>query len=220
MSGKVTIRPFGERAYLVELGNRLDDDTSDRVRALHRLVQEARKTEPAIGASVPAYTSVLVPFDAETMPPDEVRCALEAMAADASEAPDRCEPELVEIEVRYGGDDGADLDEVSERTGLSPERVIEVHTRPTYRVHMLGFAPGFAYLGPLPESIRLPRRSEPRMRVPAGSVAIAAAQTAVYPFSTPGGWHLIGHTGATFWDGSAAEPSRLQPGDQVHFVAV
>ncbi|MFV2065082.1 MAG: allophanate hydrolase subunit 1, partial [Chloroflexota bacterium] len=113
-----------------------------------------------------------------------------------------------------------DLEEVAARTGLSVEAVVDAHSGTTYRVFMLGFAPGFAYLGTLPASLQLPRRAEPRLRVPSGSVAIAAAQTAVYPHSTAGGWHLLGRTDTVLWDRSAEPPARLRPGDRVRFVPV
>jgi KipI family sensor histidine kinase inhibitor len=122
------------------------------------------------------------------------------------------------IAVRYGGDAGPDLDAVAERTGLTPSAVVELHASVTYLVHMLGFAPGFAYLGTLPAALELPRRAEPRTHVPAGSVAIAGRQTAVYPFATPGGWHLIGRTDEPMWDPGADPPARLRPGMRVRFV--
>ena len=103
-------------------------------------------------------------------------------------------------------------------TELAPDYVIEQHAAATYHVYLLGFAPGFAYLGPLPEPLRVPRRAEPRVRVPAGSVAIAGAQTAVYPHVTPGGWHIIGRSESVLWDPASSEPARLRPGDRVQFV--
>jgi KipI family sensor histidine kinase inhibitor len=125
----------------------------------------------------------------------------------------------IEIPVRYGGDDGPDLEGVAGRLGLASDAVVALHAGTTYRVFMLGFAPGFAYLGTLPAELSLPRRTEPRPSVPAGSVAIAARQTGVYPVATPGGWHLIGRTEVTLWDPSAEPPARLAPGDRVRFVA-
>ncbi|CAN5664833.1 hypothetical protein BH23CHL8_BH23CHL8_25590 [soil metagenome] len=120
--------------------------------------------------------------------------------------------------MRYGGPDGPDLEAVARATGLTSDRVIELHAGTGYRVLMLGFAPGFAYLGTLPAGLELPRRPEPRLRVPAGSVAIAGRRTAVYPFATPGGWHLLGRTDATLWDPTSDPPHRLRPGDRVRFV--
>jgi len=112
------------------------------------------------------------------------------------------------------------LAEVAERTGLSRAEVIRRHTDPTYDVHFLGFVPGFAYLGPLDPALVLPRRAAPRRRVPAGTVAIAGAQTGVYPLETPGGWHLIGHTDAVLFDPARDPPNLLAAGDRVRFSPV
>ncbi|HLB54334.1 MAG TPA: 5-oxoprolinase subunit PxpB, partial [Gemmatimonadales bacterium] len=121
------------------------------------------------------------------------------------------------IPVRY---DGPDLEEVSARTSLTREEVIRRHTAPEYLVYLLGFAPGFGYLGDLDPALILPRRSAPRTRVPAGSVAIAGAQTAVYPLETPGGWHLIGRTTLSLFDPRRDPPALLAPGDRVRFEAL
>ena len=127
---------------------------------------------------------------------------------------------LVEVPVRYGGADGPDLDEVARLHDLRAEDVVEIHAGAEYDAFFLGFAPGFAYLGPLPASIVTPRLDVPRPRVPAGSVAIAGAQTAVYPTETPGGWRLIGRTDARLWDASRQEPALIRPGDRVRFVPI
>ena len=128
------------------------------------------------------------------------------------------ESRLVEIPVRYGGEFGPDLPDVARHTGLTPERVIEMHAAAEYLVYFLGFAPGFAYLGGLPPELATPRLSAPRKRVPAGSVAIGGNQTGVYPIESPGGWRIIGHTDAKLFDPSAAEPVLLRMGDRLRFV--
>jgi KipI family sensor histidine kinase inhibitor len=125
---------------------------------------------------------------------------------------------VIEIGVHYGGDDGPDLKAVAEWARCSPEEVIERHAARTYRVYMLGFVPGFSYMGRVDERIAAPRRRVPRDRVPAGSVGIAGEQTGVYPIATPGGWQLIGRTDAVMFDADRAQPSLLQPGDEVRFV--
>lgn len=124
---------------------------------------------------------------------------------------------VVEIPVAY---DGADLAEVAARCGLTPAEVVQRHTAPTYTAAFAGFAPGFVYLEGLDPALVLPRRAEPRTRVPAGSVAIAADHAAVYPRESPGGWHLLGRTGAVMFDAEADPPALVQPGDRVRFVAV
>ncbi len=122
---------------------------------------------------------------------------------------------VVEIPVVY---DGADLEDVARATGLDPDEVVTRHSGASYRVDFCGFAPGFAYLGGLDESLWLPRRSTPRIRVPAGSVAIASEYSAIYPGVSPGGWHLIGSTSTQVWDVDRDPPALLEPGTDVRFV--
>ncbi len=129
-------------------------------------------------------------------------------------------PRLVTIPVRYGGGEGPDLEDVARRTGLEPLQVIERHAGSLYEVRFLGFTPGFAYLGPLDPSLVCPRLDRPRRSVPAGSVAIAADQTAVYPASTPGGWRLIGRTDAVLFDAARDPMSLLAIGDRVRFEPI
>ena len=124
---------------------------------------------------------------------------------------------LVEIPVRY---DGQDLDEVAKLTGLSKSKVIELHSSTTFTAAFAGFAPGFMYCVGLPEVLQLPRRSTPRVKVPAGSLAMADTYTAIYPLNSPGGWNLIGTTDVQMFDASAQQPSLLLPGDRVRFVPV
>jgi inhibitor of KinA len=125
---------------------------------------------------------------------------------------------VVELSVRYGGEDGPDLAVVAEWAGCTASDVIERHASRTYRVYMLGFVPGFAYLGRVDTTIAAPRHRVPRERVPAGSVGIAGEQTGVYPIATPGGWQLIGRTDAVMFDSGRETPSLLQPGDLVRFI--
>ena len=128
--------------------------------------------------------------------------------------------EAIEIPVCYGGEFGPDLDAVATHCGLEPAEVSARHAAGDYRVAMLGFMPGFAYLLGLDESLHMPRRASPRTRVPAGSVAIGGAQTGIYPRELPGGWQLIGRTPLTLFDPSQAEPALLRPGQRVRFRAI
>lgn len=165
---------------------------------------------------VPAYTALAVYFDRHLTSFASVASAIPRLveSGDIAEAEDS---RVIEIPVVYNGPDVA---EVAERTGLQQDEVIARHCSRTYRAYMMGFAPGFAYLGDLDEALVLPRRSEPRVRVPAGSVAIAGAQTAVYPLSTPGGWHLIGTTALSMFDARRDPPALVRAGDTVRFVEV
>ena len=214
------LTPFGERAFLVELGDGIDVALNARVHALAAELDVHRDAQPGLGQPVPAYASLLVPFDPALVQAADVALLLGDVAHAVLEASpgEASLGALLEIPVRYGGEDGPDLADVASRTGLTEAEVIDLHAGPAYHVFMLGFAPGFAYLGPLPEALRLPRRPEPRLRVAKGSVAIAAGQTAVYPHETAGGWHVIGRTDLVLWDPASAEPVRVHPGDRVRFV--
>ena len=219
------IVPFGDEALLVVFGDEIDPVTNERAHALAgRIAALAAKDDPVWGVPVAGYASVLVPFDA-ALSTGEATARLapivEAAEATVEEgAPEAGERKPLPIAVRYGGEDGPDMAAVAERTGLTPAQVVDAHASTVYRVYLLGFVPGFAYLGVLPPELVLPRREEPRVRVPRGSVAIAARQTAVYPSETPGGWHLIGRSDATLWDIDRQPPALLEPGQQVRFVPV
>jgi KipI family sensor histidine kinase inhibitor len=130
------------------------------------------------------------------------------------------EPTIVELHVVYGGDDGPDLDSVAEHAGLSAQEVIDIHSGIDYHVYMIGFAPGFPYLGGLDEHIATPRLKTPRISVPAGSVGIAESQTGVYPNASPGGWQLIGRTAVPLFDVTKPSPSLITPGTKVRFISV
>lgn len=204
------VQPMGEAALLIECA--LDD-----VAEANAHVLALAEALPAEWHPLPAIRSVSVRFDPLRYSYEEVRDRIRSALAQA--APDkRSSGRQVTIPVRYGGADGPDLEEVASRLGLTPNEVIARHTARPWRVLMIGFAPGFPYIGPLPSSLSLPRRATPRAAVPAGSVAIAAGMTGIYPSSLPGGWHLIGRTEIALFDPARTPPALLQPGDHVQFV--
>ena len=221
----VRIAPMGESALLVVLGDVIDRGLAARARAIAAAI-EAASGSGSFGRTVPAYASVLVPFDPLSLSVAEATEAVAAIvdttASGAATATDagRGDGRLVEVPVRYGGAEGPDLEDVARLHGLRPSDVVELHASAEYEAFFLGFAPGFAYLGPLPASLVTPRLDVPRPRVPAGSVAIAAEQTAIYPTDTPGGWRLIGRTDLRPWDVSRDPPALILPGDRVRFVPV
>ncbi|HEX2010691.1 MAG TPA: 5-oxoprolinase subunit PxpB, partial [Roseateles sp.] len=129
-------------------------------------------------------------------------------------------PRAIEIPVCYGGDYGPDLEDVAQRCGLSSERVIALHLESAHRVYMLGFAPGFPFIGGLNPQLAMPRRTTPRTHIPPGSVAIARAQTCIYPLETPGGWNILGRTPVRLFEAGAAPPCLLGPGDAIRFVRI
>jgi inhibitor of KinA len=217
------LEPLGDRAVLVRLGDRVEEGTHRRVRALCDRLEAARV--PGVVDVVPAFASVALHLDPAALRPDgsPVPAALAAALEAALEEP-LVSPEppsrVVELPVRYGGEAGPDLEEVARRAGLSPEEAVALHAGAEYRVHALGFLPGFPYLGGLPERLATPRRATPRERVPAGSVAIGGSQAGVYPFASPGGWNVIGHTPLRLFRPEADPPALLRVGDRVRFVPV
>ncbi|MBN1811960.1 MAG: 5-oxoprolinase subunit PxpB [Anaerolineae bacterium] len=207
----------GDAALVIEFGDEIDLEINRRVHALARALAESPPS--GLGEAVPTYRSLLVHYDPLRLSHTEVK-SLVAEALQACEEAAPPEPRLIEIPTVYGGERGPDIGFVAEHNGLSVEEVIRLHSGATYTVYMLGFTPGFPYLGGLPDALATPRLETPRQRVPAGSVGIAGAQTGVYPLTTPGGWRLIGWTPVALFDPTRTPPALLQPGDRVRFVPV
>lgn len=205
------LHPLGDAAALVELGARVDTSLNTRAIGLAAALRKRRGVREAI----PGYASVTVHYEPEQVAFEQLRVTVRNLvrARPAPPVPGR----LHRIPVTY---DGPDLEDAARALGLGVSELVRLHSAPTYRVFMVGFVPGWAYLGPLPEALRLPRRSVPRTLVPAGSVAIAGAQTGVYPLPTPGGWHLIGRTDLPMFVPDADPPLLLRTGDRVKFFAV
>jgi KipI family sensor histidine kinase inhibitor len=183
-----------------------------RVRAAARRIRELQLR--SVIDVVPAYTSLAIYFDGSSAAFESMVDAI-APVLRSNDVLTEESTSSIEVPVYY---DGPDLVEVAERTGLSVEEVIRRHSDRSYRAYATGFQPGFAYLGELDPALVLPRRAEPRLRVRAGSVAIAGLQTAVYPLETPGGWHLIGETPLRMFDAERTPPSLIRAGDIVRFV--
>lgn len=209
-------RALGDCALTVELGEGIDPELAARVRALDH---ELRERPPrGLVESVPTFRSLLVVIDpTQTTLPDVERQLVERLEAPLPEAP---ETHAHVIPVAYGGEAGPDLLELAERAAIPPDRVVALHAAGEYTALMLGFAPGFAYLGLLDPRLDLPRRATPRPRVPAGSVATANRLTAVYPAATAGGWHLLGRTDVRLFDPTRDPPALIAPGDRVRFAPV
>ena len=217
----VRIEALGDGALLVTLGDAIDNTLNAQAHAIAGAVDRLRATDRRFGRAVPAYASVLVPFDPVAVVPDEARNTVLSLLAELP--PDQATDdhgEVIEIPVRYGGVDGPDLADVAAHNDIGPDDVVALHSGTEYRTFFLGFAPGFAYLGPLPPQIAMPRLATPRERVPAGSVGIAGPQTGVYPFAMPGGWRIIGRTDVAMWDLGRTPPSLVGPGDRVRFVPI
>lgn len=215
MSEFPRVLPFGDRALVVEFQEVLSPEVNGRVRALARRLADV----PGVAETVPTFRSVMIVLDPDTGSPDAVGSAALELARSTPAVPSGS-PRVIEVPVAYGGDHGPDLAAVADAAGLAAEDVVRIHSRGEYLVYMLGFAPGFPYLGTLDERIWVPRLETPRLRVPAGSVGLADALTGIYPSQTAGGWRLIGRTPLRTYDPLDPDPILFHPGDRVRFVPV
>jgi inhibitor of KinA len=211
------IVPAGDSALIVEFEERIDAAVNARTIACAAAIQRASLA--GIRDVVPTYRSLAIYFDPLRTDSDAL---MERVTHEAEHAvaPDGAPPPPVRIPVCYGGEFGPDLHAVASFAHLSPDEVVRVHSSAIYRVFMLGFVPGFAYLGLVDERIAMPRHSTPRIRVPAGSVGLAGVQTGIYPAETPGGWQLIGRTPVRPFDPARAQPFLMKAGDAVEFYPI
>jgi inhibitor of KinA len=217
------IIPLGDTALLLELGDKIDEKTHLRVQSACRALEAVPL--PGVSECVPAYTSVTVFYNPVKVvqagaPATEIAEWLQARVAERIKNPPKMEKlklRTVYVPVCYGGEHGPDLAAVAKHAKLSPEEVIKRHSKAEYAVYLIGFAPGFPYLGGLPKELAAPRHAKPRMTVPPGSVGIAGDQTGIYPLSTPGGWNLIGRTPLRLFRPQEDPPVLLRAGDRVRF---
>ncbi|MGB1748221.1 MAG: 5-oxoprolinase subunit PxpB [Dehalococcoidia bacterium] len=219
MTDSPKILPAGDSAVLVEFGEVIDPDVNSRVYALFDSVEKSLGDK--VIEMIPTYRSLLVVYNPIEITigemSDQVGGLLDGIQGESDSSVTR---EIIELPVVYGGEDGPDLYHVAEHAGISPQEVIDIHSGTGYLVYMIGFAPGFPYLGGLDERIACPRLTTPRVKVPAGSVGIAESQTGVYPNASPGGWQLIGRTAVPLFDVQRENPSLIKPGAEVRFVPV
>lgn len=210
------IYPISEQALTIAFSDHISEAANRQVLQLHHRLQSA--PFPGFIESVPAYGSLTIYFS-EAINSREVKAILnELCEADGDLKAGEMREHL--IPVCYSPEYGSDLQEVSEFTRLSTEEIVQLHTSLTFRVYMIGFVPGFAYMGILPPELEMPRRKTPRLEVPAGSVAIAGLQTGIYPARIPGGWNIIGRTPWKLFDKNANPCSRLSAGDLVRFESI
>ena len=215
MPSKPRIIPLGDASVLIQLGEEIDLAVNRRVHALAALV-EASSVQGII-ETVPAYATLLMQYDPLLISFTRVRDFLREKISQVEETTSR-KPRHVEVPMRYGGEYGIDLESVARRLHLQIEDVIRLHTQRTYTVFMMGFTPGFPYMGKLDDVLVMPRLETPRTHVPAGTVAIAGSQTGIYPIESPGGWQLIGWTKLKLFDPHSKTPFLFSPGDDVKFV--
>ncbi|PYO53114.1 MAG: allophanate hydrolase [Candidatus Rokuibacteriota bacterium] len=206
--------PAGDLAMSVELGEEISAEVNTRVRALEYLVDQ--KGLPGVVETVPSYRSLLVYYDPSVVGYDAL-CA--QLAALAEQATTTAMPPAREVELPccYEGELGTDLEAAAARLGLSVDELVRLHAGAEYLVYFIGFTPGLPYMTGAPERLTIPRLDTPRVKVPAGSVAIGGTQCCIYSVESPGGFWLLGRTPVRLYDPAAAEPILLRPGDRVRF---
>jgi KipI family sensor histidine kinase inhibitor len=212
--------PAGDQAITVEFGDEIDLEVNQRVYSFADSVDAAEL--PGVVETVPSYRSVLVQYDVRATSFAELRPSLLELLERPLATPGEEDAggEVFELPVVYGGEEGPDLDDVAEHAGMAADQVVEIHSSTAYRVYMLGFAPGFPYLGGMDPRIACPRLSTPRVRIAAGSVGIAESQTGVYPTASPGGWRIIGRTPVPLFTPETVPPVAILPGRYIQFVSV
>ncbi len=211
------ISPSGDRSVSIEFENFISPEINGKVRSLLHALDEKQFTW--IIDLVPSYRSLLVSYDPNLISIEDVNNTLLPLCNVAPKI-DNDSSQLIEIPVAYGGSRGPDLEFVSNYHGLDPETIIATHSNPIYQVYMLGFSPGFPYLGGMPKNIATPRLESPRKQVPAGSVGIANQQTGIYPSVSPGGWRVIGQTPLHLFDPNRNPPAIFSAGDRLRFVPI
>lgn len=207
----------GDAALVVELPARIDPVINARLVALADAVRS--QCGSSVKDAVVGYCTLTIYFDPFCVDPQWLEGEVRGIVSDADTTA-QSEGRRLEVPVCYGGELGPDLEDVAERIGATGEEVVALHASREYRVYVVGFVPGFAYMGTVDERLALPRRASPRTRVPAGSVAIAAGQTGIYPMETPGGWHILGRTPLRPFDPRRPQPVLFRPGDLVRFVPI
>lgn len=213
----VKILTVGDSSILIQFGNAIDPDINARIAATVALIKE-QHIEGVVDI-IPAFCSLLINYDPRVISYDRMRERMEKILS-MEIAADARKKRVYEIPVCYGGTYGPDLATIAEHAGLSEQEVIDIHSSTDYLIYMLGFLPGFTYLGGLDERIHTPRLANPRIRIPAGSVGIGGSQTGIYPMDSPGGWQLMGMTPVKTYDPEREVPILVEAGEYIRFVPV
>lgn len=208
--------PMGDTALTIEFATNVERETSRRILALDRRVAEAALA--GIVETIPTFRSLTVHYDPLVWKPSDLEAELQGLVAGLTSIEDS--PRTWHIPVCYDPEFGLDLDDVARSRELSVDEVVRLHSDATYLVYMIGFLPGLPYMGDIAPAIDLPRRLDPRVRVPRGSVSIAVGLTIVYPLESPGGWHILGRTPVPLFTLEREPPTLLAPGDSVRFIAI
>jgi len=206
-------KPLGDSAILVELGDEINSIINQRVHLLNALLQNTN----GILETVPAYCTLLIHYDPLNFSFHQIKTLVEEKMNQLNKMNQET-ARRHEVKVRYGNASNSDIEIVASSKNISIADVIQIHTEKEYRIYMMGFTPGFPYMGILDERLNMPRLQTPRTLVRAGSVAIAGAQTGIYPLDSPGGWHIIGWTSLKLFDPNSETPFLFSPGDVVKFI--
>lgn len=212
-----TIKIAGDSSLLIEFGNVINPEVNAKVAATVSMIRD-QHIEGVVDM-IPTYCSLLINYDVRIVRYEELRKRIEALLTTDIQGSAR-KKRVYEIPVCYGGEYGPDLAFIAENAGISEEEVIKIHTSTDYLIYMLGFLPGFTYLGGLDERIHTPRLSNPRLKIPAGSVGIGGSQTGIYPLDSPGGWQLMGKTPVKTYDPMREVPILVEAGEYIRFVPV
>ena len=207
----------GDSSLLIEFGKEISPAVNRKIAATVQLMKD-QNIEGVVDV-IPAFCSLLVNYDPRVIRYEEIRERMQALVKVEAKAGQQ-RRKVFEIPVCYGGEYGPDIENIAEHAGLSVEEVIELHSSRDYLIYMLGFLPGFTYLGGLDERLHTPRLANPRIRIPAGSVGIGGSQTGIYPLDSPGGWQLMGMTPVRTYDPSREAPILVEAGDYIRFVPV
>jgi inhibitor of KinA len=210
----IEIKEFGDGALLINFEQKIDNTIHTLVKNYSHLLDELS----AVTYQIPAYCSITVAFDKTQTTFEELKAKIETLEVDPNEI--KSNSQLIEVPVCYENEFAPDLQELSKDLKLSPEEIIALHTSETYHVYMMGFLPGFPYLGKLPKSLECKRKSTPRKQVEAGSVGLAGSQTGIYPTAAPGGWQLIGQTPVKIFNPHEEEAFQIKMGDRIKFKSI
>ena len=217
MYDKIKYLSAGDKAVVMEFGNEISKDINAKIRNVVKSVEEANID--GIVELLPTYRSLMIMYDPLKIEYSELILTLDSMSSKQVDNEEE-KIKIVEFPTVYGGEYGPDINFVAEHNNIAVDEVIKIHTGTDYLVYMMGFTPGFTYLGGMSDKIVTPRLASPRTKIPAGSVGIAGAQTGMYPSETPGGWQLIGRTPLKLYDSDKEPPVMLSAGDYVRYVSV
>ena len=217
MQNKIKLLTAGDSSILLQFGNTIDPAINRKIAATVQLMREQHIN--GVTDVIPALCFLLINYDPRVISYEQIKRRMEALVKIDVTAGDT-RKRVFEIPVCYGGEYGPDIRNIADHAGLSVEEVIQIHTSRDYLIYMLGFLPGFTYLGGLDERIHTPRLANPRIRIPAGSVGIGGSQTGIYPMDSPGGWQLMGMTPVKTYDPDREVPILVEAGDYIRFVAI